>query len=160
MPKNVPFRRIILDLCKRDQTFGCLIPLPNNDSSSTALCAIRKGLFPRRRTVQTTLQFIPEISRIAFGPPRDLSILGSQVSVPDRFDNVSFLDALMYSLDNLKPHAEIQCSTYSDCQGPSWSASGFYGTKTMICLHNRAIRLWLCLVRCFFDLSTGKLFGT
>ncbi|ORE15368.1 hypothetical protein BCV71DRAFT_257396 [Rhizopus microsporus] len=101
MPKNVPFRRIILDLCKRDQTFGCLIPLPNNDSSSTALCAIRKGLFPRRRTVQTTLQFIPEISRIAFGPPRDLSILGSQVSVPDRFDNVSFLDALMTLLVSL-----------------------------------------------------------
>ncbi|CEG83793.1 hypothetical protein RMATCC62417_17666 [Rhizopus microsporus] len=29
----------------------------------------------------------------------------------------------MCSLDNPKPHAEIQCSTYSNCQDPSWSAT-------------------------------------
>ncbi|RCH79703.1 hypothetical protein CU097_001596 [Rhizopus azygosporus] len=34
-----------------------------------------------------------------------------------------------------------------------------FGTKTMICLHNQALRHWFCLVRCFFDLSNGKLFG-
>ncbi|CEG81584.1 hypothetical protein RMATCC62417_15769 [Rhizopus microsporus] len=28
----------------------------------------------------------------------------------------------MCSLDDPKPHAEIQCSTYSDCQSISWSA--------------------------------------
>ncbi|ORE01739.1 hypothetical protein BCV72DRAFT_265615 [Rhizopus microsporus var. microsporus] len=55
MPKNVPLRCIVSDLCKWDKTFGCLTPLPNNRSSSTALRAIRKGLFPSRRTVHATL---------------------------------------------------------------------------------------------------------
>jgi hypothetical protein len=34
-----------------------------------------------------------------------------------------------------------------------------YGTKNSNCYHNHAICLWLCLIRCFFDLSTSKHFG-
>ena len=49
-----------------------------------------KGSFPRRRTAQATLQFIPGIGRVTFGPRDDSSTLGFQVSAPDRFDNASF----------------------------------------------------------------------
>ncbi|ORE18514.1 hypothetical protein BCV71DRAFT_285262 [Rhizopus microsporus] len=57
---------------------------------STALRTIRNGLFSSRRTVQATLQLIPEIGCLIFGPHDDLSTLGSHVSAPDRFDNASF----------------------------------------------------------------------
>ncbi|ORE11621.1 hypothetical protein BCV72DRAFT_300909 [Rhizopus microsporus var. microsporus] len=108
-----------------------LIRMTTNACEGIALG--KKVLFPSQRTAQATLQLIPEISRIIFEPHNDLSTLGSQMSAPGRFDNASFW-ILSCSLDNPKPYAEIQCSTYSDCQAmPSvFGSASFAASSTSI----------------------------